>query len=1135
MPARKRKREEAGLTDFDQSSEKRSNMTQESEMPVVPLNYYYRSKLIDFHSNLRNYRNMKELMDVVFEANHGNKVLCDSLVLLILRNSGLDPEEKSTLKIVECANQDTLTQEEIESENISEDNSQVIDFWHSLTEKSDYYIKFKQLFSILVFSCIEEEKTGEERIKAIQELLFSLITFSKVNFRFLRIANSVAFNSLFRGLVANFEEIVQDIKTSKSKKKRKVKENQRLNTLKEVRESLVQCLACCFEYLFLKHYHDISPIIREQIFDSLSLFYNRVDFDVPNEFEIEDFCMDKVFFFALKEAEKSVKFKALEFCDVYLRKRAENKNQSKDQNFDEEVFQIILSRLLKEGASNQAMTKGSMSESKLISPVLTQILAKLCEYNPSLKKDKNFERLKKMAIFSPTMLGKQILQIISKEAGLKVLRLEIQEDIGETHIPSAQDFSKNFEKICNFLNDKCLKDYSPKEVGEGFCNLMLLCGDLTLFNFKLYASNIEEFQKKLSKSKKKASKTLELPEILMYCLRHSCLVFKKIIKKKNDENTNPEEKEYYDKIDNSLNSDLLEILSIILSTYKVDDPILIPAIKIFDAINFKLNTDNLPESDLAKTVLESLLEINDIDVSFSKQKQDYRRSVLSAIGKLSFIPACTSLVKSKIGGFIAEFLRAFGEYEANDRSYDENKDAFCSLVTRTADLVTFDMLQTHKAEGLKLYHKFLGFLSAFVVRNYEEFEEDFVTELGSTVNTMYLWLMSFIISKVEKNVDDLEQEYSELNSLFESTLAFYRTTFEEFNKTKIDTNLLEDRDDQASENDNQEEIERAKKITRIHKSYLQWLTDFCVKSSNDALGMKYPRIYQEISKESISNLSHLVIICSQRYKKEVAENFARLLQSNTNLFASPLGHTYFSVFGDPRVIVEREIQKSVFSIIRFYKEKEKDKSQPKGKMASVQVWSIFILMIMNEYTIGRPAIENIESLRPTLIQKELDHIPSEKISNYICCSKIVNVIVEFLKKLGNPKTKEREAIIFLNTFFFICNGGPERRETLPCLFSILRFRKILNMRQLGRFRQYFEKMETKYTEPQFIVILNAIKSVFNDNADKFGKVEAPEQPESQSSQPEQNSQATSNKKKRPSDDSQMLQVESSLQKEVKVE
>lgn len=200
---------------------------------------------------------------------------------------------------------------------------------------------------------------------------------------------------------------------------------------------------------------------------------------------------------------------------------------------------------------------------------------------------------------------------------------------------------------------------------------------MTLFNFKFYASAIEDFKEKAAKSKKKTSSNLELPEILMYCLRFSSIMFKRIIKiKKDDESTSSEEKEYYDTIANSLNSDLLEILSIILTTYKVDDPILLPAIKIFDAINLKLNTDNLPEKDLATSVLESLLKINEIDISFGKLKQDHRRSILAAIGKLAFIPACAGAVKAKVSGFISEFLRGIEEYESGVRQFDENKDAF---------------------------------------------------------------------------------------------------------------------------------------------------------------------------------------------------------------------------------------------------------------------------------------------------------------------------------------------------------------------------------------------------------------------------------------------------------------------------
>lgn len=142
--------------------------------------------------------------------------------------------------------------------------------------------------------------------------------------------------------------------------------------------------------------------------------------------------------------------------------------------------------------------------------------------------------------------------------------------------------------------------------------------------------------------------------------------------------------------------------------------------------------------------------------------------------------------------------------------------------------------------------------------------------------------------------------------------------------------------------------------------------------------------------------------------------------SNTTLFSSPLGHTYFSVFGEPAVISERGVSKSLFSVIRFYKEKERDRAAKKdNSMSSVQVWSIFILLIMNEFSIGRNQVQITEHLKDSLSTVETQEIPLEKMPNYICCSKIINVIVEYLRRIQNPKNKEREAIIFINTFFQI--------------------------------------------------------------------------------------------------------------------
>jgi hypothetical protein len=109
--------------------------------------------------------------------------------------------------------------------------------------------------------------------------------------------------------------------------------------------------------------------------------------------------------------------------------------------------------------------------------------------------------------------------------------------------------------------------------------------------------------------------------------------------------------------------------------------------------------------------------------------------------------------------------------------------------------------------------------------------------------------------------------------------------------------------------------------------------------------------------------------------------------SNTLLFSSSLGQTYFSVFGNPIINqLDPGVNKAITSVVKFYKQKESDKLEKKKKdkpVSSVQFWSIFILLIINEYTIGKPIKEDNSELEKTLSVVEVTEIPQHKLDNYI--------------------------------------------------------------------------------------------------------------------------------------------------------
>lgn len=73
--------------------------------------------------------------------------------------------------------------------------------------------------------------------------------------------------------------------------------------------------------------------------------------------------------------------------------------------------------------------------------------------------------------------------------------------------------------------------------------------------------------------------------------------------------------------------------------------------------------------------------------------------------------------------------------------------------------------------------------------------------------------------------------------------------------------------------------------------------------------------------------------------------------------------------------------------MKFYKIKESEKGPKKNKEKQMnsasQFWSIFILLIMNEYNIGRHIDENNKELIDSISAAEISEIPRDKLENYV--------------------------------------------------------------------------------------------------------------------------------------------------------
>jgi hypothetical protein len=214
--------------------------------------------------------------------------------------------------------------------------------------------------------------------------------------------------------------------------------------------------------------------------------------------------------------------------------------------------------------------------------------------------------------------------------------------------------------------------------------------------------------------------------------------------------------------------------------------------------------------------------------------------------------------------------------------------------------------------------------------------------------------------------------------------------------------------------------------------------------------------------------------------------------SNTLLFSSPLGQTYFSVLGNPEVLAsKKDVFKSILSVIKFYKQKEADKDfnkRERAVTANAQFWSVFILLIVNEYSMGRHMQEDNSDLKGTLSAAEISEIPQEKLDNYVNCSKIMNVITEYMKNIPNIKIKEKEIVVFIGSFIKICSNM-HGRDTLSCVMSLLRFRNILTDHQKKKICGFIKKISEDMADNVHKQILGALVSEFQSAPiDTFGLI-----------------------------------------------
>ena len=465
--------------------------------------------------------------------------------------------------------------------------SHVLDIWNAYISDSDYFCKYKQIFSILGFKWIEI--STDSSILILETLIETFNRLLTSPFRIVRFISIIAFDSLFRSITISADEKEAEIELMERKKSQEAKESKKI--WEGVLAQLNELIDLGFEFTFLAKSSDVYPLIREEVYNTLTFYFEKREFKRVKKYSDD---LKEVVIKAIKDTDKMAKQKGIVFAEIFLRLMIDSTKISKQDEFYENVFKYWLSNIVT-GDFGTWLS-------------LLKILRLICKYYMPIYDGENFKMMKLFIFHQNTFVSKEIIEIICGYGNLKTLPLiRDLEKNEEVKIPSIKDHQESFKLICNFLDDSWFDEYTPAEIGESLSKVLICWNDTTVFNFKLYGVFMNEYQQaKKSKSKKNKKGKNSLQEIFVHMLKHVWEYLKAFTKMSKLKIKDIEKEiEFYREKEKTMHIDVLESLSAILSTYNVDDPIIEPTLSIFEALDFK-NRDS-PNDDLAQTVCSALL------------------------------------------------------------------------------------------------------------------------------------------------------------------------------------------------------------------------------------------------------------------------------------------------------------------------------------------------------------------------------------------------------------------------------------------------------------------------------------------------------------------------------------------------
>lgn len=228
------------------------------------------------------------------------------------------------------------------TEQVNESNTVLL--WNSYVAGTDYCNRYKQIFSIFGFICIERSADGcIQLIESLIEIQQSLLT---SGYRVVRFVALLSFISLFRSIVTSLHELEDKVKLLRNKKG-KGSHKLSLDASEAKINDLKELLGISFEFIIFPRSNDISPIVREEIYSIVSHFLEKSDIESYQQLKItSDDTLEALVTASLEDTDRMAKLKGIELTEKYMSKTFNYKEVSEPVVFIDEIFKSLMANLV---------------------------------------------------------------------------------------------------------------------------------------------------------------------------------------------------------------------------------------------------------------------------------------------------------------------------------------------------------------------------------------------------------------------------------------------------------------------------------------------------------------------------------------------------------------------------------------------------------------------------------------------------------------------------------------------------------------------------------------------------------------------------------------------------------------------